>query len=74
VVAARFAFTRTMDGSRRFRLTAPCAIDCEIAFRQGEAVRLRLPRRLAEPGLLLPFEEVAESPALDSRWKGVPRD
>jgi hypothetical protein len=74
LIAARYAFTRRVDGGRRFGLTAPVAVDCEIAFREGETIRLLLPRRLAETGRLIPLEEVADNPALDARWVGVPRE
>lgn len=74
LLAARYAFTRRMDGMRRFGLTAYCGLDCEISFRQGETLSLLLPRRFAEPGRLVAFEEVAENPAFEARWVGVERE
>jgi hypothetical protein len=72
VIAARRAFTRRRSPAQRgFRIVAYVPFDSEIAVRQGETFHLLLPRRYAKAGRLIDFDEVAENPAFEARWRGV---
>jgi hypothetical protein len=73
VIAARRAFTRRRTAASRhfYRVVPYEPSDSEIAIRQGETFHLLLPRRLATPGRLIDFDEIAENPAFEARWRGV---
>ena len=43
-----------------------------LSVAAGETFRLLLPRRLAQRGRLIAYDEVAGNPALAERWAGVP--
>lgn len=76
-IAARYAFTRSGWPPRRwcYSLTSSRwtgGLEPQLALKAGESFRLLLPRRLAQPGRLIAYEEIAGNPALFERWSAVP--
>jgi hypothetical protein len=73
VIAARHAFTRRRDALTRhfYRITPYEPFASEIAIRAGETFHLLLPRRLARQGQRIDFDEMADNPAFEARWRGV---
>lgn len=75
-IAARYGFTRSGWPQRGWGWgvrVRRIAVDLEPQFsmKAGETVRLLLPRRLAQPGTLIGYEEIAGNPALFERWSGA---
>ena len=72
LIQARRSFTWSGFPPRQMARMLARWIEPEISIAAGETFRLLLPRRLAEQGRLIGFEEIAENPAFQDRWTGTP--